>query len=143
MSSWFFSPKPFPAPLKQPTPTSPAQSLLHYETGSPPPSARVDPKLKLQPRRPLRLWDYWKFGIIVAAKGVLDLSFLLSDGSRHVRTATELTSDVLSHHIWGPRRKSWGIEMTIVTSFMRGAERHSALVDIASPISRIFSQFGF
>ena len=71
MSSWFFSPKPL---QKQPTPPSPAQSLLHYETGSPPPSARVDPKLKLQPRRPLRLWDYWKVGIIVAAKGVLDVS---------------------------------------------------------------------
>ena len=69
MSSWFFSPKPL---RKQPIAPSPAQSLLYYETGSPPPSARVDPKLKLQPRRPLRLWDYWKFGIIVAAKGVLE-----------------------------------------------------------------------
>jgi hypothetical protein len=47
-------------------------------------------------------------------------------------TATEVTSDVLSHHIWGPRRQSWGIEMTIVSSLIRGAERHSALVDIAS-----------
>lgn len=47
-------------------------------------------------------------------------------------SATEVTSDVLSHHIWGPRRKSWGIEMTIVTSLIRGAERHSALVDIVS-----------
>jgi len=62
----------------------------------------------------MRIWDYWKFGPIIAAK------------------ATELTSDVLSHHIWGPRRKSWGIEMTIVTSLIRGAERHSALVDIGT-----------
>ncbi|KAF9567818.1 alpha/beta-hydrolase, partial [Agrocybe pediades] len=109
MSPWFFHSKRV-SPIKvQPTQRSPAQSLLHYETGSPPPSARVDPKLKLQPRRPLRLWDYWKFGFIVASK------------------ATEVTSDVLSHHIWGPRRKSWGIEMTIVTSLIRGAERHSAL----------------
>ncbi|KAF8971680.1 Alpha/Beta hydrolase protein [Flammula alnicola] len=114
MSPWFFTPKRLQTPEEQPTQRSPAQSLLHYETGSPPPSARVDPKLKLQPRRPLRLWDYWKFGVIVAAK------------------ATEVTSDVLSHHIWGPRRKSWGIEMTIVTSLIRGAERHSSLVDIGT-----------
>ncbi|KDR85688.1 hypothetical protein GALMADRAFT_379681 [Galerina marginata CBS 339.88] len=114
MAPWFFSPKRIQSPREQPTQRSPAQSLLHYATGSPPPSARVDPKLKLQPRRPLRLWDYWKFGVIVAAK------------------ATEVTSDVLSHHIWGPRRKSWGIEMTIVTSLIRGAERHSSLVDIGT-----------
>lgn len=92
-----------------------ADSLLHYSTpGVAPPSSRVDPKLKLQPRTPLRMWDYWKFAALVASK------------------ATELTSDVLSHHIWGPRRKSWGIEMTIVTSLIRGAERHSSLVDIGT-----------
>ncbi|KAF8808071.1 alpha/beta-hydrolase [Phlegmacium glaucopus] len=101
--------------LSQLSQRSPAQSLLHYQSNVPPPSARVDPKLlRLQPRRPLRLWDYWKFGAFVASK------------------ATEVTSDVLSHHIWGPRRQSWGIEMTIVSSLIRGAERHSALVDIAS-----------
>lgn len=100
------------APMRQPTQRSPAQSLLHYQSNAPPPSARVDPKLRLQPRAPLRLWDYWKFGVFVATK------------------ATEVTSDVLSHHIWGPRRQSWGIEMTIVSSLIRGAERHSALVDI-------------
>jgi len=69
MSSWFFHSKRVPPIKVQPSQRSPAQSLLHYETGSPPPSARVDPKLKLQPRRPLRLWDYWKFGLIVASKG--------------------------------------------------------------------------
>lgn len=70
MSLWFFASKRLPPPLPEHlTERSAALSLLHYETGSPPPSARVDPKLKLQPRRPLRLWDYWKFGAIVAAKG--------------------------------------------------------------------------
>jgi hypothetical protein len=41
-----------------------------------------------------------------------------------------MTGAVIAHNIWGPRRKSWGIEMTLITSFMRGASRHSALVDI-------------
>jgi len=53
-----------------------------------------------------------------------------------LHAATEITSDVLSHHIWGPRRKTWGIEMTIITSLLRGADRHSAFVDIASLNSR-------
>ena len=122
------------APIRQPTQRSPAQSLLHYQSNTFPPSARVDPKLRLQPRRPLRLWDYWKFGAFVATKGMFtDLPYI----GRLMRllTATEVTSDVLSHHIWGPRRQSWGIEMTIVSSLIRGAERHSALVDIVSFVS--------
>ena len=120
------------APIRQPPQRSPAQSLLYYQSNAPPPSARVDPKLlRLQPRRPLRLWDYWKFGAFVATKGtfivVPCVELLIT-----LLTATEVTSDVLSHHIWGPRRQSWGIEMTIVSSLIRGAERHSALVDIVS-----------
>jgi len=69
MSSWFFfSPKQSHASTKS-TPRSPSQSLLHYEPGLTPPSARVNPKLKLQPRRPLRIWEYWKIAPILAAKG--------------------------------------------------------------------------
>ncbi|KAF8899099.1 Alpha/Beta hydrolase protein [Infundibulicybe gibba] len=93
----------------------PATSLRHYATpGVSPPSARVDPKLKLQPRRPVRLWDVWKYAVVVASK------------------ATEVSADIISHHIWGPRKGSWGIEMTIVSSLMRGAGRHSSLVDIGA-----------
>ncbi|KAG5647692.1 hypothetical protein DXG03_008415 [Asterophora parasitica] len=90
-------------------------SLQYYATpGVTPPSARVNPKLKIRPRRPLRLWDVWKYGAVVFSK------------------ATEITGDVVSHHVWGPRKKSWGIEMTIVSSIMRGAGRHSSLIDIAT-----------
>lgn len=38
--------------------------------------------------------------------------------------------DVLLHHISGPRRKTWGIEMTIVNSLARDASSHSHLFDI-------------
>jgi len=44
----------------------------------------------------------------------------------------ELTMDVFSHHIYGPRRKTWGIEMTIVNSLARDASSHSHLFDIVS-----------
>ncbi|KAI0652405.1 Alpha/Beta hydrolase protein [Trametes meyenii] len=45
-------------------------------------------------------------------------------------TATTLAVDVVSHHIWGPPRKSWGIEMTLLSSMMRGVSRYSHLTDI-------------
>ena len=97
------------SPLSQ----SPSALLHYYATpGIPPPSARLDPRLKPRETQPIRFWDLWRYGLIAASK------------------ATEITGDVLSHHIWGPRKKSWGIEITIITSFMRGAARHTALVDI-------------
>jgi len=46
------------------------------------------------------------------------------------RSATELASDFLSHHIWGPRRKSWGIEMTLLSALMRDIARHSTLTNL-------------
>jgi hypothetical protein len=70
MSSWFFSSSKQSQPAAKSVPNSPALSLLYYEPGLTPPSARVDRKLKLQPRRPLRIWEYWKFAPILAAKGV-------------------------------------------------------------------------
>ncbi|KAJ6504358.1 Alpha/Beta hydrolase protein [Mycena vulgaris] len=101
---------PPPPPEEQTRP-----SLHHYaRPGVAPPSARIEPTLKVAERRPVRLWHLWKYGLVVVSK------------------ATEMTGAVISHNIWGPRRKSWGIEMTLITSFMRGAGRHSALVDIAT-----------
>jgi hypothetical protein len=44
--------------------------------------------------------------------------------------ATEVATDVVSHQIWGPRKKSWGLPMTILAGVMRNAGRHSNLVDI-------------
>ncbi|KAJ3778258.1 Alpha/Beta hydrolase protein [Lentinula raphanica] len=96
-------------------PQSLSSILLHYTTpGVTPPSARSDPKLKPQERRPVRFWHLWKYGLIALIK------------------ATELTGAILAHRIWGPKKKSWGIEMTILNSLMRGVNRHSHLVDITT-----------
>ncbi|KAJ7109953.1 Alpha/Beta hydrolase protein [Mycena epipterygia] len=104
------------APTEPPDPPADQKPALHHyaRPGIAPPSARIDPNLKVAERRPIRLWHLWKYGLVVVSK------------------ATEMTGAVISHNIWGPRRKSWGIEMTLITSFMRGAGRHSALVDIAT-----------
>ncbi|TFK67355.1 alpha/beta-hydrolase [Pluteus cervinus] len=91
-------------------------SLEYFSTpcGLPPPSARVHPKVKYQSRPHLGVQDVWKYGYVVASKAI------------------EIASDVLSHHIRGPRRKSWGIEMTVISAFMRGLAPHSALVDLVT-----------
>ncbi|RDX51889.1 hypothetical protein OH76DRAFT_1346167 [Lentinus brumalis] len=96
--------------------STPTEALRHFESPGVtiPPSSRVgDPKLKRRETQPVRLlWHMWQYGAFVAVK------------------ATTLAADVLSHQIWGPRRKSWGIEMTLLSSIMRGVGRYSHLIDI-------------
>lgn len=125
------------------SPSSPAPDvsalLPHFASpGIPPPSARVDPTLKIdQPDPPVRLWDIWKYGWLAAGKGasVRNTCALTTHDTRFLLPCSaglELAMDVLSHHIYGPRRKSWGIEMTIVNSLARDASSHSHLFDIVS-----------
>ncbi|KAH7914723.1 Alpha/Beta hydrolase protein [Hygrophoropsis aurantiaca] len=88
--------------------------LRDYDTpGVFPPSARIDRTLKVQDNFRIKLWDAWKYPAFAVNK------------------ASSLARDILFHHILGPRRKTWGIEMTIITSLMRDVSRHSALADIA------------
>lgn len=55
---------------QQPSRRSLNQSLEYYDTpGVFPPSARIDPTFKLQPRRPLHLWEYWKYAAYITGKG--------------------------------------------------------------------------
>jgi acetyl esterase/lipase len=90
-----------------------AIDLKHYANPNvSPPSARIDRNHKARVRRPLRFWHLWKYAAFAATKGM------------------ELSAAVLSHHIFGPRKKSWGIEMTIITAFMRGAGKNSSLINI-------------
>lgn len=93
---------------------SPVPVTLHHYANPEvsPPSARIDRNHKVRAGSPLRLWHVWKYAVFAATKGV------------------ELSTAVLSHHLLGPRKKSWGIEMTIVTAFMRGAGKNSPLITI-------------
>ncbi|CUA67392.1 Acetyl-hydrolase [Streptomyces hygroscopicus] [Rhizoctonia solani] len=102
-----------------------ARLLAHYATpsGACPPSARVDPALTAKAgRERLSISDLWYFGTFVASK------------------TTDLAIDFALHHTRGPRKKSWGIEMTLITSFMRGVARHTRLTDIT--MLRLFMQLG-
>ncbi|KAL7414004.1 Alpha/Beta hydrolase protein [Mrakia frigida] len=44
--------------------------------------------------------------------------------------ANHLAKELVVHTVYGPRKKSWGVEMTIITSFMRDVGKHSSLTDI-------------
>ncbi|PCH34152.1 hypothetical protein WOLCODRAFT_113251 [Wolfiporia cocos MD-104 SS10] len=94
---------------------SPMQLLQHFASpGVPlPPSARVgDPRLKQRQGQPLSIWQLGKMGAVAAKK------------------AAELATDLVYHHVWGPRRKSWGIEMTLLSCIMRDIGQHSHLGDM-------------
>lgn len=44
--------------------------------------------------------------------------------------ATDVASDLVRHKLVGARRPSWGIEMTIISAFMRNIGNNTALADI-------------
>ncbi|KAK0200269.1 Alpha/Beta hydrolase protein [Desarmillaria ectypa] len=97
--------------------------IRHYTTpGIAPPSARMIPNVKVEHKPDFRLWHWWKYGWFVASK------------------ATQMTGDALVHTIWGPRKKSWGIQMTLMSSLMRNAGQHTDLMDV--PSIRMFMGMG-
>ncbi|WWC58949.1 uncharacterized protein I303_101494 [Kwoniella dejecticola CBS 10117] len=84
-----------------------------------PPSSRVDPSLTQRLPPPTSsnpftwtLPTWWLF-----------IRFLLTKG-------LHVYFNLLSHFIFGPKRKSWGYRMTFITSFMRNIADHSSLADI-------------
>ncbi|KAF8272870.1 Alpha/Beta hydrolase protein [Lactarius quietus] len=88
-------------------PSSIASLLRYYETpGIPPPSSRVDPLLQQ------------KGGHVMGIRDLLSLGGLI---------ASRVAGDVVSHQIWGPRKKSWSLPMTILAGIMRDAGRHSKI----------------
>lgn len=104
-------------------PSSIVSLLRYYETpGVPPPSSRVDPLLQQKGGHVMGIRDLLSLGGLIALK------------------ATEVAGDVVSHQIWGPRKKSWSLPMTILAGIMRDAGRHSKLVDIAT--IRMFLRIG-
>ncbi|EMD42189.1 hypothetical protein CERSUDRAFT_147812 [Gelatoporia subvermispora B] len=113
---------PGPTDLKSPQPVtsalaSPIDLLQHFESPGvpPPPCARVgDPKLKQREGIPLSLWQLPKLGAFAAVK------------------ATSIVKDLLASKIWGPPKKSWGVEMTILWSIMKDVGQHSHLADIVT-----------
>ncbi|KLO20071.1 lipase/ esterase [Schizopora paradoxa] len=86
--------------------------LRHFENQVLPPSARVDPTLSQRVAPPFRLSNLLVWGVAIAKK------------------STELAGEVFVHQVWGPRKPSWGIEMTVITTIMRGAGKYSEIASL-------------
>lgn len=122
-----FSDSSSPETHKSRLPTIASDLLLPYAvdfplTSSPrlPPLSRVDPSL-IQREAPLTLtsglfaWgrkNWWDFGWFLGRKGF------------------DLTWSITKYAIYGPPKKSWGIEMTVIAAIMRNIGQHSSLADI-------------
>lgn len=110
--------------------------LKHFEAPGvpPPPSSRVgDPTLKQRESQPIRLWHLWKHAAFVAWKGgqvVIVIYLWILNISIFRIVATGVLTAAASHTLHGPPRKSWGIEMTILTAIMRDVNLHSHLADL-------------
>ncbi|KAG9013607.1 hypothetical protein FRB94_001712 [Tulasnella sp. JGI-2019a] len=89
-------------------------ALRHYEVpGAHPPDSRVDP-YALQTQA----------GSLFTIRSIFKLGFFLAIKSREVAT------DILTYNLYGPKRPTWGIEMTIITSLVRNITDHGELINL-------------
>ncbi|WFD19726.1 hypothetical protein MCAP1_001962 [Malassezia caprae] len=87
--------------------------LEQYRTAKLPAYSRVDPEAELRPQENLTL-----------SKALKAVPALFNQG-------LSIGSAIVSHVIYGPPKKSWGVEMSILTRTIREmAERHSGLATI-------------
>ena len=105
--------------------------LHHFDTKDVPPSARVDPSLAQRVAPPFKYTSIFEWCYVVARKcSCISYPFICS--LLICFTATEIAGELVAHHIWGPRRKSWGFEMTIISTVMRGAAAYSHIASLVS-----------
>ncbi|KAL5535649.1 hypothetical protein ACEPAF_3743 [Sanghuangporus sanghuang] len=105
--------------------------LRHFEghNYTLPPSARVDPTVRQRQRERLGFLDLWKYIAFVIGKSM--------DSTHHMNM-----EKTLIHCLWGPKRKSWGWEMTFVTSVMQNASDHTHLADLPT-LRRLINISGY
>ncbi|EJU02599.1 hypothetical protein DACRYDRAFT_78439 [Dacryopinax primogenitus] len=86
-----------------------------YRPGSQPPSSRITPSHSPLPgpEELLSLTGLWNYAGFLSQK------------------AADVAGDVLRHQLWGPKKKSWGVRMTVLSAFMRGVGKYSALGNLA------------
>lgn len=87
--------------------------LEQFKTQALPSSSRFAGKIGLQKNaQPFTVLGLWRHAWFVAAK------------------AKDLAADIALHHIQGPRRPSWGIEMTMLASLARDLASNTHLTDV-------------
>ncbi|CAD6886669.1 unnamed protein product [Tilletia caries] len=103
-----------PAPAPAPASNTLTNILGHYASTARPSTARIDPAA--QPNSSpiaLTIGNLWRYIPLVAS------------------AASSITSAIASHAIYGPPKKSWGVEMTIFTRIMRDCGTRSEFATIS------------
>ncbi|GAA5858543.1 hypothetical protein JCM8547_007353 [Rhodosporidiobolus lusitaniae] len=86
------------------------QALLEpFKGGALPEKARTNPSIAQKTAAPLTLLGLWQYVPFVA------------------RQSTSLTKAFVQHHLFGPPKPSWGVELTLFTTFLREVSSYSHL----------------
>ncbi|SCV74155.1 BQ2448_6587 [Microbotryum intermedium] len=78
-----------------------------------PPQARTDPHIPQREEKPMTLSKLWQY-----------LPFLAVQG-------TSLTKAFINHHLYGPPKPSWGVELTLFTALLREVAAYSHLSSLS------------
>lgn len=116
----------FSTRLRYYEPTSPGSSRL-------PPSARVNPSLQQVEWKPLGFFGFWKYIAFIIWKGKYFAETLQWSRMNNISVCT-IFYDFIMHVTCGPRKDSWGLEMTFLTSLVRDANRYSHLMNVVSTL---------
>ncbi|GAA5887406.1 hypothetical protein JCM6882_002519 [Rhodosporidiobolus microsporus] len=81
--------------------------------GALPEKARTDPRVKMAAPTPMTVLGLWQYLPFVA------------------RQSTSLTKAFVQHHLYGPPKPSWGVELTLFTTFLREVSSYSHLSSLA------------
>lgn len=105
-------------PTQRPRQKSRSNSTLtalldQYKSTNLPTSARLDPSIKTREPAKLTLSNAWRY-----------IPFLVNQG-------VSIGSAMASHAIYGPPKKSWGLEMSVFTRIMRDVADYSEFASIA------------
>ncbi|PWN44207.1 Pkinase-domain-containing protein [Ceraceosorus guamensis] len=87
--------------------------LDQYKSAQLPSSARVDPTAEMQEKPEMTISKVWQY-----------IPFFINQG-------ISITSAIASHAVYGPPKKSWGIEMSVFTRIMRDSAQYTQFATIA------------
>ncbi|KAM0788475.1 hypothetical protein ACM66B_001608 [Microbotryomycetes sp. NB124-2] len=109
------APDPDTASRDQSSPASPknwAALLEPFNQSQLPTKARTEPHVKQKESEPIKLGDLWQYPAFLAVQGA------------------SLLKAFANHHIYGPPKPSWGVELTLFTSMLREVAAYSHLSSV-------------
>lgn len=104
--------------------------LEPYKNGTLPLKARTDPTIPQKETPVMTLAKAWQYIPFLAFQGQFSLPTLDLVRADLRLQGRSLTNAFVKHHLWGPPKPSWGIELTLFTAMLRQAAQFSHLSSI-------------